>query len=60
MFGIVVAVAVQSAFNLKIFKNIFFIFYFLFLRLVHQNNLKKQFKNIKDIFFKKNFNFKKT
>jgi nitrate reductase gamma subunit len=51
MFGIVVAVAVQSAFNLKIFKNIFFIFYFLFLRLVHQNNLKKQFKNIKDIFF---------
>jgi hypothetical protein len=41
MFEIVIAVAVQSIFRLEMHQNnIFFILKKLFLRSVHQNNLK--------------------
>jgi len=42
----VIAVAFQSTFHLEMYQdNIFFIFYKLFLKLKHQNDLKTQ-KNI--------------
>jgi hypothetical protein len=48
MFGIVVAMAVQSVFRLKIHQNKFFIFKKLFLMLTVQNNTK----TLKSINFK--------
>jgi hypothetical protein len=55
LFGSVVAVIFQSAFHLKMHQNniFYFIFKKLFLISVHQNDLKK----LKNINFKKKFNF---
>jgi hypothetical protein len=40
LFGIMAAVAVQNIIRLEIYQNDFFIFKKLFLRSLHQNNLK--------------------
>jgi len=59
LFGSVVVVAFQSAFRVEMYQNdAFFIFLKLFLRSLHQNNLKYTKKLI---FNKKhNLNFCKT
>jgi hypothetical protein len=40
MFGIVAAVAIQNVFRLEIHQNDIFLFFKLFFRSAHQNNLK--------------------
>jgi hypothetical protein len=41
LFGSTVAVAFQSVFHLEMYQNNIFIFFKLFLKSAHQNNIKK-------------------